>query len=154
MSKKRHSADLLATVLLFCLFALTGASSLVLGARVWRSAQSSMEERFAGQTPLSYVAGKARQSDGVRLGRLSDGTEALLLDSVWDGEAYLTQLYCYDGALCELFTPADVALRAQDGAKVFEAVDMTFDVRDGMVRASCGGRQALLAPRRGEGARP
>lgn len=156
---KRHSADSLFTLLLLMLFLLAGAASLALGVRVWREAEDGMQRQYALATPMQYLAGRARQADKVRIERFADGTQALAFETELAGDRYVTRLYCYNDSLCELFTPADVALTPADGAPLLpaKALRLTQDGETGLICASLTGEdgrtgEVMLAPRLGEGA--
>ena len=154
---KRHSFDTLAAVTLMFVYLLTGLCAILLGVRVWRTAQVRMDENFDRRTPIAYIAGKARQSDAMRLEQMEGGVQALVLDSDWEGKRYQTRLYCLDGALYELFSPDDVTLRPTDGARLVGLAALEFSETDGMLcvtGTTASGQQTelLLAPRRGEGA--
>lgn len=154
---KRHSADTLAIVCLLLLFLLTGALALIAGARSWQSTDAAMARRLDRQIPFAYIAGKARQSDSLTAEPFGEGGTALVLGSEWDGERYETRLYCLDGQLCELFSPAGVTLHPSDGTAVAALQDLSLEMEDGAVRVSLTAAdgataELLLAPRRGEGA--
>lgn len=154
--KKSHSVDLLAAVILLFLFLMTGACSLALGVRTWRGIESQMEQNFDKQTPLSYLAGKARQSENLYADAFSDGTPALALTSTWAGERYITRLYCHDNMLYELFSPENVRLTPADGTPLIALQDMTLTADGGLLRVSCtaqdGTKSELLLAVSGEGA--
>ena len=154
--KKQHHTDLLSACGLLCLFLLTAAAALAAGVCTWQSASDAMQAGFQYQTPLAYLEGQARQADTRRVERFADGTEALALDSEIEGDAYVTRLYCYDGALYQLFTPADVQLTPQDGVRLVETETLSLQETDGVIRVTIqtadGSTQTLLlAVRGGEG---
>ncbi|MDY3617820.1 DUF4860 domain-containing protein [Agathobaculum sp.] len=153
---KRYSFDSLAAVALMFVYLMTGSCAIVLGVRVWHTAQARMEENYDSRTPIAYIAGKARQSDAIHLEQMESGVQALVLDSDWEGKRYQTRLYCLDGALYELFSPDDVTLLTTDGARLVGLAALEFAEEDGMLRVigttEAGQRtELLLSPRRGEG---
>lgn len=152
---RHRSVDTLAALLLLLLYLSVATAALLCGVQVWNGAEDCMQQNFTLQTPLSYLAGKARQSDSFHIDPFADGTQALAFDAEWEGEAYITRLYCYDGALYELFTPEDIVLAPADGTRLMEGGTMVFSNRDGMLcvdyTAQDGQTQSLLlAPKRGE----
>lgn len=140
---------------LFLLFMLTAAAMLLLGVRVYGTTQQRMEENFAVQTPLSYVAAKARQHTGIRVSALSDGTPALELEVQEAGEWYTTYLYEYDGALYEQYTPRGYVGAPEDGQRLIEVQQLRFTQQDGLIQVQCctpegTPLQLLLTPRQEE----
>ncbi|MEG2176477.1 MAG: DUF4860 domain-containing protein [Oscillibacter sp.] len=86
------------------LFLLLCGGTALLSGGVYRAVATSSDENFAKRTALFYVVNQvksARDSGGaVRVEPFGDG-DALVL-----GEAsgpYTTTVYCYDGALMELY---------------------------------------------------
>lgn len=127
MKKKTYSLDALPTLALFVIFVLAAAAMLLGGLRVYQKTERRLAENFDAQVPLSYLAAKVRQSDGApRVTVFDDGTLALALDAQLEGETYTTRLYVREGALWELFTPADTVLSPADGVRLTEAGAMAF----------------------------
>lgn len=152
---KHRSVQTMACALVLLLYLAVSAVALLGGVRTWQRTERQMESHFSVQTPLAYLAGKARQSERFYAQPFADGTEALALISKWDGQTYITRLYCYDGALYELFTPEQVVLTPADGVRLMEGGELAFDEAEHALRvtytAADGGSQTLLlAHKRGE----
>ncbi|MDR2196795.1 MAG: DUF4860 domain-containing protein [Coriobacteriales bacterium] len=100
---KRHQADLLAVLALFCVYAATALLLSAIGASVYRDAVGQMQTNYDGRTSSLYVAEKVRQSDvnGAVGIRLLDGGDALVLVEQQSGERYETWIYVHEGMLCE-----------------------------------------------------
>lgn len=155
MKKRSSATETLPVLLLFCVFLGAAVVLLLSGLRVWHTTESRLQSTFDTQVPLAYVAGKVRASDALAVETLPDGTEALVLSASIDGEAYLTRLYCMDGALYELFTPADVTIAPADGVRLTKVRALTFsEGENGLLRASCtaadGTESTLLLAARGQ----
>lgn len=104
-TQKSHTADVLFTLALFCVFAVSALAVVLIGADVYKRTAAGMETSFTSRTALSYVAQKVRQSDergAVALTQLG-GETALRLSQSLDGKGYHTYIYYYDGSLRELF---------------------------------------------------
>jgi hypothetical protein len=125
-------------LLLFCVFVFAAAAMVLGGVRVWQRTEKTMVSTNDTQTALCYLSNKVRQNDqhgGVYIDDL-DGVPALAMESEIDGFVYLTRLYCYNGQLLELFTPAEVDLAPDCGVVLMEAADLSFSQENGMIRAT------------------
>ena len=91
---------------------------------------------------MEFLETRLRQADsagGVWLGAF-DGTESregdtLFLRETLEGEEYLTRVYCWDGQLRELFTPADSGGRPAAGAVLLRAVALRLSGAGGLLPA-------------------
>lgn len=138
MSKRSSSFDTVFVLLLFCVFVFAAAAMVLGGVRVWQRTEETMVSTNDTQTALCYLANKVRQNDqngGVYIDDL-DGIPALALESDIDGFVCLTRLYCYDGQLMELFTPAEIDMTPDCGVSLMEAADLQFSLENGMIRAT------------------
>lgn len=139
MKKTNYGLDVLAGLLLLCVFAAGLFFALASGARIYKDVSRVMEEQYTARTALGYVTTKLHQSDAagaVSLGTL-DGTPALLIRETMDGADYLTYIYCSDGYIMELFCPAAAQLTPADGLPVVPAEALTFSQEDGLIRIDC-----------------
>lgn len=123
-----HTIDSLFTFLLllaFLLFALLLAGT---GSAVYRKSADSLNANYTSRTALSYLAEKLRQHD--RAGSVEatqlDGLPALALHEEQNGDAYLTYIYFYDGALRELFTRTSTAAVPDMGSAIAALSDFSF----------------------------
>lgn len=151
--QRKPSPDTLAVVVLLTIFLCTAATLLLFGLQVYQDTGNQMEETFEIHTPLSYLASRSRQHDGVHVSAFDDGTPALLMESEYGGELYYTWLYYYNNGLYELFTPADVVLTPPDGELLIETRPLSFSQDNGIITInySDGGDSVndrlLLVPR-------
>ena len=132
-SQNRHAVDLLFTLALFGVFAISALLVAVLGAGVYRESVRSMDENFSVQTSLGYVSEKLRQNDlagGVELGEV-DGLPALVLHQTFGGQRYRTMIYEYDGFLRELFTRSDVSASPGQGREIVASHGFQIERLDG-----------------------
>ncbi len=121
-TQNRHIIDLVFSLGLFCVFAATAFLVVTLGANVYQSTVSTMEENFSGRTALSYVAEKIRQNDSadsVSLTQIGD-TPALRLLQTLDDEEYATYIYYTEGCLRELFTRMSLEPSLEAGQTILE----------------------------------
>lgn len=155
---KQHMSGLLA-LLLFALFAVCILSVLMTGAGVYRRVAERDDSSYTQRTAAQYVATKVRQADSPGSVVVEDfhGTQVLTLRQELGGVALLTQVYCYDGYLRELYHLEGSGLSPADGEKVLPMKDMTVELTDGLLFVQLtdadGQQQKLvLSLRDGEGA--
>ena len=102
--KRQSGAGALAALALTCVFGATLLLSLAAGAGVYRRVADRVERSAADRVSLSYITAKIHGSDAagqVEAGSFGDG-DALFLCQEYDGIAYETILYVYNGQLMEM----------------------------------------------------
>lgn len=104
---KRHFIDLLFTLSLFCVFAVSCLFVIIFGANVYKSTSAAMNHNYNIRTSLSYVCEKVRQNDTVHAIRIDalNSSDALVLTQSYNDTAYETWIYSYQGSLMELYIP-------------------------------------------------
>lgn len=133
MNRKRHQADSLFTFLLLLIFALFTLVLAGTGGAVYKNGVTHLNENYTSRTAIAYVSEKVRQHDSrndVFLTSVED-LPALGLRDVFDGKAFLTYIYFYDGCLRELFVRENTAPMASSGTKIVELSSFTIE-NDGM----------------------
>lgn len=126
--RKNHSIDLLFTVALFCMFALSALVILIAGAGVYRSVNARATAEYTHFTPLFYIEQKIHQHDrtgGVSLRQIED-QDVLCLHSEYNGAAYTTYIFERDDTLQELFIRADAQPDLNRGTKLTELKEMSL----------------------------
>lgn len=121
-TQKSHTADVLFTLALFCVFAVSALAVVLVGADVYKRTAAGMETSFTSRTAVSYVAQKVRQSDesgAVSLTQMG-GETALRLSRRMENGDYFTYIYYYDGSLRELFCAADLTPSPEMGQPLLE----------------------------------
>ena len=129
LKPRAHMVDFLFALALFCVFAATALLVALIGAKVYKGAVSSMNLNFERRTSLSYVATKIRQFDregSVALGDLG-GIPAIVLRQEAGGNAYVTMIYHYDGALRELSVREGLETSPEGGSVVLEVDSFRVD---------------------------
>lgn len=149
---RRHMVDVVFALALFCVFAASLLTVVLLGADVWRSTADGMRQNFALRTCLSYVSEKIRRNDAagaVYVGQLGD-IPALILEQRVGESVYRTYIYHHDGALREIFAGEAAVLPPESGQSIADV--SSFSVRpaaDGLFLISCaaadGGEVSVLA---------
>ena len=152
----QHQMDGLIALLLFGVFAACVLAVLLTGASAYRRLVQRDQTAYERRTCAQYIATRVRQSDsldGVSVSRLGD-VPAL---SLAHGDGYLTQVYCYNGCLMELYAAEDAGLAPEDGEKLMEARALSASLSDGLLELSLTPKEGTaveltLSLRSGEGA--
>lgn len=131
--RKAHSIDSLFSFLLlliFCLFTLLLSG---MGSTIYRNGTAYLNENYSSRTATAYVAERVRQHDetgGVFLATVEELPALAFRDTI-DEAAFLTYVYFYDNALCELMIPEDRAPDAAMGNRVIALSSLTIEPIDG-----------------------
>lgn len=153
---KQHMGSLLA-LLLFAVFAVCILSVLMTGAGVYQRLSQRDDDAYTRRTATQYVSTKVRQaenSDAIRVEDF-DGVPALTLRQDLGGVVLLTQIYCHDGWLRELFHLEGSGLIPSDGEKVLPMQAMSVEQKGSLLfvrLTDAEGQEQLLtlSLRRGE----
>lgn len=152
----QHHMDGLIALLLFGVFAACVLAVLLTGASAYRRLVQRDQAAYERRTCVQYIATRVRQADQYNGIWVEDfeGVPALALDQ---GDGYLTQVYCYDGWLMELYAAADAGLAPEDGDQILQLDSLDLSLEDGLLTVEIGVpggmRDTLhLALRGGEGA--
>lgn len=140
--KSTKITDVLALIV-FAVFAVCVLLVLLTGAKVYRQLVSSGEESFNRRTAAQYVTTRVRQAESVAVADF-EGCEALVISETIDGEVYLTQVYCYDGYLRELFCAENAALSPRDGEKILPADTLEVTLSGELLTVRIGGQTLYL----------
>lgn len=128
-SRSSHMVDLLFTIALFFVFAVSSLSVILISSSAYRQIQKQTEANYSARTSLTYIAQKIRQSDvdgQVSLGTI-DGQDALILRKDYEDASYLTYIYEYQGELKELFIKDGVDFSAADGKSIMDVTGFTIE---------------------------
>ena len=124
---RTHTADLLFTIGLFCVFAAAAFILVTIGVQAYRNTTRHMQDTFSTRTALSYVAEKLRQHDvsgGAALGRIEDCPALVLYDQLGN-DAYCTYIYSDGEALYELTVREGTDVTASMGSRIMQVRDFT-----------------------------
>lgn len=147
MQRKHSITDLLFTLTLFCVFAVSALIVVVIGANVYRSTVAGMSENYSTRTAVAYVGEKVRENDraeSIQLGVLpGDGSvSALSLTRRGQVKDLRIFIYYYEGALRELATTDAYAdsLDPAAGQVVAELKGASFEaLENGLFRFTATG---------------
>ena len=104
IGKKKHSVNMMFTVLLLGIFAMAAIFVAVMGARVYANSAEKMHANFDTRTSLVYLSEKIRtsQSDHFSVKNLDDGTTALVLQEQVGETIYESWIFVANERLCEI----------------------------------------------------
>lgn len=109
--------------LLLGVFALFSTLLVLLSAQLYRATVEETrmhnDRRVLGSYLMNIVRGNDA-ADAVRVERIGE-TDALCFDFDADGERYVTYVYCWNGALRELFAPAEEPFEPDYGEEICPA---------------------------------
>ena len=158
MSKSRSGQDVttIFILLLFCVFAFSILSVLLLGVDVYRGITEASADGYGERACLAYITAKVRHSDSTDAIGIADfgGAPALELTEYFGGVEYVTMIYLYDGNVCELFFEKSLDLPPDAGMAICPAKSLEVSPWDnGLIRVVCdpgsGPVTLLLEPRSG-----
>lgn len=134
---KNHT-DSLAAMLMFCAFALCVLFVLLLGAECYSSFTERDRVSFSVQNTSQYLYTKLRQvpsPESVTVKQFGDG-DCLSIREDLGGIEVVTDVYCHDGWLCELFYLDDggTVFAPEDGTRVLEADGMKLSMDAGLLK--------------------
>ena len=131
MNKERNSKfDLLAVLLLLCVFSVAILSLLLTGARSYKGLTESSQAAAEMQTESLYISNRIFQAESkARLEIESYGDVQCLCayETVGD-EEYVTRVYCHDGWIKELYSSADMDFLPEAGEKIMKADGLSFEL--------------------------
>ena len=137
-------------LVIFSVFALSVLMVLMLGAGVYKNMTEISREGQDERIVLSFIWTKIKNGDEAGSVYTGDfyGGSALFFDKDYNGAPYRTVIYHYDGWLYELFSEVGYEFFPEDGARVFEISNLSFeDAEYGMIKVTAGDRSLLVSPR-------
>ena len=141
--------DTIFVLIIFCIFAVSVLMVLMFGASIYQNMTEISREDHDERTVLSYIRTKVRTSDegNLYVGEFQ-GLPALCYDEEIGEVLYHTFIYHYNGCVYELFSEADLDFYPEDGTKIMELDDLSFEALDNrLIKVSAGTKQLLLFPR-------
>lgn len=125
--KQQHSIDIIFLLVVFMLFAFSGAVLLALGVGFYQSTVVKNEENDSARIAGAYVREVLHQNDLGQGASLSEfqGTPCLKLTQ---GEQYVLYLYHYNGELKELYTREGAEVTRESGQKILSL--RNFSIRE------------------------
>ena len=129
--RKKHSANMMFTVMLLCIFALAAIFVAVLGAKVYANSAEKLQANFDTRTSIVYLSEKMRTCPGDAFDvRDMSGTNAVVLSQEIDGNVYESWIYVQDDSLCETVVSAGDTPSPAGGQRIMPLKALSADITD------------------------
>ena len=130
-----HAISGVFVFLLLGIFAVLSTVTVLMGARAYKSTAEQLAAHNAARIAPAYMRSMVRGDDekGVVSVEEIAGVTAVTLRNEYDGDAYVTRIYCFDGALYEWFTGAENEFFPEDGEKVCPCEKMEASLQEGLL---------------------
>lgn len=127
----------LAVLLLFGILAACILFVLLTGASSYQRLSERDQSAYSGRTAAQYLTTRIRQADSAGQLTVEDfgGHDALILTEEIGGALFCTRIYCYDGALRELFTPAEESFEPRDGETLLPVQHLELELEGRLLTA-------------------
>ena len=134
MGKKSYSVNMLFTILLLGVFALTAIFVAVMGAKVYANSADKMQANFDTRTSLVYLSEKIRTcpGDGFSIGDVG-GNTALVLSEEIGGVLYESWVFVDEGQLYEATVISGDAVSTAAAQKIMPLNSLEASLKDGGV---------------------
>lgn len=146
--KNEHTSRLpgLMALWVFGIFALCILLVLLSGSESYRRLTARGQTAFQNRTATGYIATRIRQADredAISLETFGD-SDALVIRETVGEKTYLTRIYCYNGALWELYTPESGHFSPEDGERLVEIDSLRLSLEKGLLTAQVGSQKLQL----------
>ena len=139
-----------AALMIFCLFAMSVLTVLMLGVSAYRNMTEISLEDYDEQVCLSYIWTKIKNGDEagtVYVGDFGD-RPALFIDALYGDATYHTIIYHYEGRVYELTFESGLEFFPGDGVPVIENESLSFErLEAGLIKVSAGYESVFISPR-------
>ena len=130
--KKKHSVNMMFTVMLLCIFALAAIFVAVLGAKVYANSAEKLQANFDTRTSIVYLSEKMRTCPGDAFEvRDIEGSGAIVLSQRIGEDIYESWIYVKDESLCEAVVSAGDIPSPAGGQKIMPLKAMSAEIGDG-----------------------
>ncbi len=145
MSRKNPPSHAISGVFVFLvlgIFAVFSTVMVLLGARAYKSTADRAAEHNAYRIGMAYVRSMVRGDDEEQSVKVENinGIPAIALKNIYDGDAYITRLYVYDGKLREWFTEESEEFVPEFGETVCDMDEMNAEVDGQLLKVSLRSR--------------
>ena len=121
--------------LLLGIFAVCSTGMVLVSVQAYHSAENRSRKHNDERILSSYVRSMLRAEDGYASVSMISGDESdqLVLEHDYDGDIYLTRIYCSGGKLREWFFYGETPFVPEEGEAVCDAKELRAEVEDGLV---------------------
>jgi hypothetical protein len=135
-----------AAMMMFCIFAMSVLTVLMLGAGVYRNIIETSQENYEARIGMSYIWSKVKNKDDggeIRIGEFH-GRPTLYFEDIYGGKLYHTLIYSYDGWLRELFFEDGIDFLPGDGNPIIRIDAFNLEQQtDGSVSVTVGSKNPI-----------
>jgi len=137
-SRAKQNISSLMALLLFAVFAVCILAVLLSGTEIYQRLSDRDDAAYTHRTVVQYLSTKTRQADCSGMISVEDfcGVSALVSSEELEGEVFETRIYCHDGYLYELFSPASLEPVPEDGEPLLPLQSMEVSEADGSLQFS------------------
>ncbi len=136
MRETNHAVSGTCVFLLLGLFAVFSMLLVLLGAQAYRATVDATAEHGDRRVLQNYVRNAVRAADENGAFSVSEleGLCVLALSTPDDAdERYVQYIYCYQGALRELYTSAEYGFAPEDGDPICPALGLEAQLQNGLL---------------------
>jgi len=134
MGTKKHSVNMVFTILLLGIFALTAIFVAVMGARVYANSTDKLHANFDTRTSLVYLSEKIRTAQGDNYSvRDIDGNTALVLSEEIGGTVYESWIFVANDRLREVTIVQGDAVLPSTAQQIMDLKGFDAELKDGGV---------------------
>lgn len=136
MNMSHTSLDFVFILALLCIFAFGALMAVILGSNTYKGIKEGVDSNFEFRTPLSYISTKVRQNDRVNSIQIiqKEGVDALVLESLDNGEICQTWIYEYQESLCEVYLEKGTPFQLGDGLVILPSNGLEFTMEDNSLK--------------------
>jgi len=132
MGKKKHSVNMMFTIMLLGVFALTAVFVAVMGAKVYANSADNMQANFDTRTSLVYLSEKIRTCPGDNFSvRELDGSTALVLSEAVGDQVYESWIFVSNDELCEATVSQGDTVQPAAAQKIMGLKSLDATLKDG-----------------------
>ena len=147
MNRKNPPSHAISGVFMFLvlgIFAVFSTVMVLLGARAYKSTADRAAEHNAYRIGMAYVRSMVRGDDENQSVQVEtvDGIQTIALRNIYDGDAYVTRIYVYDGKLREWFTEETEEFVPENGETVCDMEEMNAEVDGQLLKVGLKARDA------------
>ena len=145
-----NKAGTAAALMVFCVFTMSVLAVLMLGVNAYRNVTEISRDGYEDRICLSYIWTKVKNGDEAERVYVTDfhGVSALCIDEEYDGTAYHTMIYHYEGWVYELFFESGLEFSPSGGVPVIRNASLSFEkLEDGLIKVSVGSESSFISPR-------
>ena len=139
-----HAISGVFVFLVLGIFAVFSTVMVLLGARAYKSTADRAAEHNAYRIGMAYVRSMVRGDDENQSVQVEtvDGIQTIALRNIYDGDAYVTRIYVYDGKLREWFTEETEEFVPENGETVCDMEEMNAEVDGQLLKVGLKARDA------------